>query len=71
MEKYLCWVVRVLTTEGTVDCSLDVYSKVFTPSEGELPVMNDILNKLPKESLKTVSLGEFAELVKEGKVAFL
>ena len=71
MEKYLCWVVRVSTTKGTVDCPLDVYSKVFTPSKGKLPVMNEIFNRLPKECFKTVTLGELTELMKEGKVASL
>ena len=71
MEKYLCWVVRVSTTKGTVDCPLDVYSKVFTPSKGKLPVMNEILNRLPKECFKTVTVGEMHELMKEGKVASL
>ena len=71
MEKYLCWVVRVSTTKGTVDCPLDVYSKVFTPSKGKLPVMNEMFNRLPKECFKTVTLGELTELMKEGKVASL
>ena len=71
MQKYMCWVIRVSTTKGTVDCPLDVYSKVFTPSKGKLPVMNEILNRLPKECFKTVTVGEMHELMKEGKVAFL
>ena len=71
MEKYMCWVVRVATTKGTVDCPLDVFSKVFTPSKGKLPVMNEILNGLPKECFKTVTIQEMHELMKEGKVAFL
>jgi len=71
MKKYFCWVVRVSTSKGTVDCPLDVFSKVFTPSKGKLPVMNEILNRLPKECFKTVTVGEMHELMKEGKVAFL
>ena len=71
MKKYFCWVVRVSTSKGTVDCPLDVFSKVFTPSKGKLPVMNEILNRLPKECFKTVTVGEMNELMKEGKVAFL
>ncbi len=71
MKKYFCWVVRVSTSKGTVDCPLDVFSKVFTPSKGKLPVMNEILNRLPKECFKTVTFGEMNELMKEGKVAFL
>jgi len=71
MEKYMCWVVRVATSKGTVDCPLDVYSKVFTPNKGELPVMNEILNSLPKECFKTVTLEEMHDLMKKGEVAFL
>lgn len=71
MQKYMCWVIRVSTTKGTVDCPLDVYSKVFTPSKGKLPVMNEMFNRLPKECFKTVTLGELTELMKEGKVASL
>ena len=71
MKKYFCWVVRVSTSKGTVDCPLDVFSKVFTPSKGKLPVMNEMFNRLPKECFKTVTLGELTELMKEGKVASL